>query len=138
MRWVPNPRYAGDMAFKLPSDLAGAIELSFGMRPGERASATEVARPQEPDPWRDPARFRVLPTNEVEISGTIVNREPDRTSGRTVVFLLPDGLRPGADVDFDVACQTGFTTVTVQRGGALVADPGVGPIDLRGVRFAIA
>jgi hypothetical protein len=48
---------------------------------------------------------------------------------------FPDGCWPPIAIDFDVPCEIGFTVVTVQEDGWLLADPSVGWISLHGVRF---
>jgi hypothetical protein len=138
MRWVPNPRYAGEIALELPSDLDGGYSISFWPGPRETRSPDAAARSPGFDTRHDRLRSRLLPTNEVEVMGTIVNQARTSTSRRTVVCQLPDEQRPSSDIDFDVACEAGFTTITVHRDGSLVADPNVGWIDLRGVSFMIA
>lgn len=138
MRWVPNPRYAGEIALVLPRDLDGPFEIAFWPGPKGTNPPDATTRPPAFDTRQDPARFRVLATKEVEVAGTIETQASKGTSGRTLVWQFGEGQRPGADVDFDVACEAGFTTVTVRKEGSLVADPTVGWIDLRGVRFTIA
>lgn len=137
-RWVPNPRYAGEMVLDLPRDLDGPFDIAF--RPGPQGTDFSDEATQSPvfDTRHDPARFRVSGNNEVEVAGKIANQASPSTRDRTVVCQFADGHRPGADVDFDVACEAGFTLVTVRTDGSLIADPSVGWIDLRGVRFAIA
>ena len=73
--------------------------------------------------------------DEVEAEGTIVNSSASRRTKRTVVFTFPEGYRTPVVVDFDVACEVGFTLVTVNPDGSLLADPNVGWISLHGVRF---
>ena len=70
--------------------------------------------------------------DEVDTEGTIVNSSPSGTPGRTVVFQFPEGYRPPVATDFDVACEVGFTVVTVNPDGSLLADPNVGWISLHG------
>lgn len=138
MRWVPNPRYAGEIALVLPRDLDGPFSIAFW--PGPKGTNPPDGTKRSPafDTRQDPARFRVLATNELEVAGTIVSRVLESAPGRAVVWQFAERQRPGTDVDFDVACEAGFTTVTVRSDGSLVADPSVGWIDLRGVRFTIA
>jgi SAM-dependent methyltransferase len=137
MRWVPNPGYAGEIALELPRDLHGPFSIAFW--PGPKGTKPPDKMPLSPafDTRRDPARFRVLPSNEVEVVGAIVNEAPESTPSRSVVWQFAAGHRPSTNVDFDVACEAGFTTVTVQTDGSLLADPSVGWIDLRGVRFTL-
>ena len=138
MRWVPNPRYAGEIALELPRDLDGPFSIAFWPGPKGANLLDETTRLPAFDTRHDPARFRVFATNKVEVAGTIANQGSESTPGPTVVWQFAEGHRPGTDIDFDVACEAGFTTVTVRRNGSLVADPSVGWIDLRGVCFTIA
>jgi hypothetical protein len=80
----------------------------------------------------------MIGAGEVEMDGKIVNSAPIEGQGRTVAFQLPEGRRPPVAIDFDVACEVGFTAVTVDGDGSLLADPNVGWISLHGIRFKIA
>jgi hypothetical protein len=136
-RWVSNPHYAGDIGLELSRDVDGPFSVSFPTRlkgtnqPDDTTSHTFDTR-------SEPARYKVLATNEVEVEGHIINQSCGVSSSRILVWQFPPGHRPDADVEFDVACETGFTSVAVLRDGSLLADPTVGSIDLRGVRFARA
>lgn len=138
MRWVPNPRYAGEIALELPRELNGEYSIAFSPGPKEPRSPDATTRSPAFDTQHDPLRWRLLATHEVEVAGTIVNQVTASTPRRTVVCQLPEGHRPSSDIDFDVACEAGFTTITVHRDGSLVADTTVGWIDLRGVCFMTA
>ncbi len=137
MRWVPNPRYAGEIVLELPSDLDGPFSIACTPGPKGTNARDEITRSPAFDTRHDPARYRVLPTNAMEVDGRIVNQASVSTPGRAVVWQFAEGHRPGTDIDFDVACEAGFTTVTVRSDGSLIADPGVGWIDLRGVRYTL-
>jgi hypothetical protein len=141
LRWVPNPRYAGSIDLTLPPDVDGPYTISF--RPSSESS--EAHRGLEDDRSEtapsfvnkppDGACFRMVSADEVETEGTIVNRASSRDQTRTAAFQFPEGCRPPVATDFDVACEVGFTVVTVNADGSLVADPSVGWINLQGVRF---
>lgn len=140
MRWVPNPRYAGDIALDLPREVDGRYSIAFS--PGSRGTSSSHETTPSPafnthhDP-SDPPRFSVIASNEIAVEGSIVNQHPVGLPSRSVVCQFPGGHRPFSDIDFDVACETGFTTVTARGDGSLVADPSVGWINLRGIRFTI-
>jgi hypothetical protein len=141
LRWVRNPRYEGHIYLTLPPDMEGLWRLRAP------APAREVSdlRADEADAEREethgnPARFRRLAAGTVEVEGLIINSDPDRhqSDERVAAFQLPVGYRPAGDVEFDVACETGFTAVEVRAGGHLLVNPRVGWIDLHGIRFRAA
>lgn len=137
LRWVPNPRYAGSVALRLSPEVNGPYTIS--LRPSDLPIAESGPHDDasfESDPG-DRARFRLV-GDEVEAEGAIARPVRDGATKRLTVFQFPDGYRPAASVDFDVACEGGFTVVTVSKDGALVADPSVGWIRLHGVRFKVA
>jgi hypothetical protein len=86
----------------------------------------------------DPMRFRKV-DGETVVEGRIGNplggTRADRPEMTTVVQLPPE-FRPAEQCDFEVTCETGKTTVRVLADGQIQADPNVGWIDLRGVRFS--
>jgi hypothetical protein len=143
LRWIANPRYRGPLDLKLSREFDGP--LSLRIRPASPATnksaevdAEEAARFAS-DAAFDPARFRLTRDGEVEVEGTIANAaNPAQSSGRTVVWQFEEGCRPPTDRDFDVACEGGFTVVTVCRDGRLMADPTLGWIGLHGIRYAAA
>jgi hypothetical protein len=140
-RWVPSPRYSDRIELVLPPELDGPFTISIRPEPGsEGATADEegsLAARFESGAF-DPARFRLVGADEVEVDGTIVNSAPSGREERTVVLQFPVGYRPPAIAHFDVACEVGFTVVTVNPDGELLADSNVGWISLHGVRFKTA
>jgi hypothetical protein len=138
LRWVPNPRYEGEIDLTLPSDLDGPFRIGFWPDPTKVSPYDETRSPSFDTRQEKRARFRVLANGEIEVAGRVVCSSRETASGRTAVFRFAEGQRPSSDVDFDVGCEAGFTTVTVRDDGSLVADPHVGWIDLSGVRFKIA
>lgn len=149
LRWIPSPRYSGPIDLALSRTFDGPFSIRIKPTPartGERdhQGATpdddvedDVGR-FEQEPAFDPARFRKIGDGEVEADGTIVNNAPRRGTERTRVIQFPESFRPPLAMDFDVACEVGFTVVTVLADGSLLADPSVGWISLHGIRFKIA
>jgi hypothetical protein len=144
-RWVPSPRYSEHIALTLPPELDGPFTISIRPssessepdRPGEEDSDSGATATFESEVF-DPARFRLVGDDEVEADGAIVNSSPSGSPERTLTFRFPEGFRPPVAIDFDVACEVGFTVVTVDPEGSLLADPSVGWISLHGVRFRTA
>lgn len=143
-RWVPSPRYSERIALTLPPEFGGQFTISIspsidssGHRGTQEDSGSDSAATFESGAF-DPARFRLLGDDEVEVDGAIVNSSPSGGTEPTVVFQFPEGFRPPIAIDFDVACEVGFTVVTVMPDGSLLADPSVGWISLHGVRFKTA
>lgn len=135
MRWVKSPRYEGDIALDLPADLDGPFSIAFwpgpkATNPAARHASVRQSRHPVPD---TAARFRRV-GDEVEVDG-VVNRQPASQPGRLVICTFDEGYRPLHETDVDVACETGFTVVTARTDGSMLADPSVGWIDLRGLRF---
>jgi hypothetical protein len=142
LRWVPSPRYSGEIDLTLPPDLDGPFTIGFRPPsdvPGPSRRRRDASRAETPPTFEsepfDPAHFRLIESGEVEAEGAIVNNSPSGASGRTAVFRFPSGYWPPVAIDFDVACEVGFTVVTVEPDGWLLADPNVGWISLHGVRF---
>jgi hypothetical protein len=145
LRWIANPRYTGPLDLQLHREFDGpfSLRIQSGITVDTGVPVADDADETAPfasEGASDPARFRLLADGEIEVDGTIANATapPARGGGRTAVWQFGEGYRPPADREFDVACQGGFTVVTVCRDGRLLADPTHGWINLHGVRYAAA
>jgi hypothetical protein len=143
LRWIANPRYTGPIDLQLPREFDGPFSLRI--RPATKADDeadeddTDQAAPFASEGAFDPARFRLTTDGEVEVDGTIANAARAAAAGpRTAVWQFGERHRPPTDRDFDVACDGGFTVVTVCRDGRLLANPTLAWINLHGIRYAVA
>lgn len=137
LRWVPSSRYMGDIDLELAANVDGPYTVNF--TPGV-PSPTQEDRLAKPSPTflsHPPpgARFRKVANGGVEVEGRVVNTQLARRSGPSVAFRLPEGYRPVRAMSFDLACEAGFSSATVEPDGSVLLDPGVGWIDLHGIRF---
>src|SRR5919108_1367805 len=128
LRWIANPRYTGPLDLQLPPEFDGPFTLRIRPATAVEEDAAEDDTDQAAafagEGAFDPARFRLAADGEVEVDGTIANAaRPAASGGRTVVWQFGEGYRPPSDRDFDVACEGGFTVVTVCCDGRLLADP---------------
>jgi hypothetical protein len=139
LRWVPSPRYNGSIELALAPQVDGPYTVGF--RPSSEVADPDLqdrgsrTRPTFQSQPQLGARFRRTGNSEVEADGRIVNTTPDQRQGRTVAFRFPSGDRPRRSVNFDLACESGFTVATVESDGSVLLDPHVGWIDLHGLRF---
>jgi hypothetical protein len=140
MRWVPNPRYEGDVHLQLADNVEGTFRIRIDP-PGSSTTNDELAD-YASEPEGDHARFRIVGGSHLEVDGTIVNGSPDQPGedelGRVTVWRFLEGQRPARDEQFDVACEQGFTAVSVLRDGRFLADPRIGWVNLHGIRFRLA
>jgi len=140
LRWVPNPSYSGSVALTWQPDSDG--RLSIRLRPASAAAnAADVEddfQRYEENPIFNPARFRVLPANEVEVEGAIVNHGGHTSASPVRNWTFPEAYRPKQQWAFDVASEFGFTVVRVVPDGGLLTDPTAGSIDLHGVKFPVS
>lgn len=137
-RWVPNPRYAGSLDLHLDAELDGPFTLSFPSTPDAAPEPSIDLRGGGQNHFDGHARFRLIGDHEVELDGLVANHRPGQSSVPTAIWCFPQRYRPAEDLDFDVACESGFTTLAVRAGGDVLCDPTVGWVDLRGVRFPVA
>jgi hypothetical protein len=120
--------------------------MSISLRPLGSDGTSDGVEPEESDDFEryeqdaafNPARFRLLGDDEVDVEGLIGNKGELAFTERLAVWTFPVRFRPASPTDLDVACERGFTVVTVLPDGTFLADPSVGWIDLHGVRFKAA
>ena len=92
LRWVPNPNYAGAIDFKWRPDSDG--RMSIRLRP---TGETPLLEPQPDDDFEryeqdgafNPARFRILSGNEVQVEGMIANSAEYASSDPIPVWVFP-------------------------------------------------
>lgn len=143
LRWIASPRYTGPLDLQLARDFDGPFSLRIGDTRKDSADRGREAPDHAGERFAgdgafDPARFRLNEDGEVEVEGAISNIGTAYTNERLVVTKLGERYRPPQDRDFDVACDGGFTVVTVSRDGRLLADPTLAWISLHGIRYAAA
>jgi hypothetical protein len=140
MRWIPNPRYDGDIHLQLPENVEGTFRI--GIDPLGSSATRDEFGDYASEPEGDPARFRFLDDGHLEVEGTIVNNSPDQPGedelGRVTAWRFLEGQRPARDEHVDVPCEQGFTVVSVLRDGRFLVDPRVGWVNLHGIRFQLA
>ncbi len=138
---MPNPKYAGAVDFNWQPESDGRMSIPLqpagAERPPLEAEADDDFERFEQDAAFNPARFRTTGENEVQVEGMIGNSAEHASSDPLPIWVFPAGYRPASRCDFDVACDAGFTVVTVNPDGTFLADPTAEWVDLHGVRFRI-
>jgi hypothetical protein len=144
MRWIPNPRYAESVEVSMSRHVDGPFHFHLGriVDSGEHfvsPSGASVGSPpvdENGEEIFDAARFALTNTGYVVAEG--VMSAPGGGTAPTAAFRFPEGYRPTERIEFDVMRDGGFTIVTVEPDGHLLADPSVEWVSLHGVRFKAA